>query len=45
MTGIVLSIILIFGLPGGPSGDFNDTTATSDSVTSSQSTDTGKRAK
>lgn len=36
MTGLVLSIIIIFGLPGGPTGDFNDMGATDDSVTASQ---------
>jgi hypothetical protein len=45
MTGIILSIILILGMPGGPTGDFNDTGATADSATVSQSTTPVKRAK
>ena len=45
MTGIVLSIILIFGLPGGPTNDFNESTAVDQPVTASQSTNTGQRKK
>jgi len=41
MLGIVLSIIVILGLPGGPTGDFNDVGGTDNSVTTtSQSVDT-----
>ena len=45
MTGIVLSIIIILGMSGGPTGDFNDTGATADSGTVTQSTQNVKRAK
>jgi hypothetical protein len=40
MTGIVLSIILILGMAGGPTGDFNNTTATDGSVTTTTTQDT-----
>jgi hypothetical protein len=36
MTEILLSIILLFGMPGGPTNDFNDTSATNEPVTTSQ---------
>ena len=36
MTEILLSIILLFGLPGGPTNDFNDVGATDEPVTTSQ---------
>ena len=46
---ILLSLILILGGAQGPSGDFDESTATSDSVTTSQttatSTDTVKPSK
>jgi hypothetical protein len=44
MTGIVLSIIIILGMAGGPTGDFN-TGATDGSATTTQSSSTAKHAK
>ena len=38
MTGIIISIILILGGVGGPTGDFNDGTAVDQPVATSTAT-------
>jgi hypothetical protein len=45
MTGIILSIILILGGAGGPTGDFNDANAVDQPVATSESTTTVQRKK
>ena len=45
MTGIILSIILILGGVGGPTGDFNSATAVDQPVATSDSTASVQRKK
>lgn len=45
MTGIILSIILILGGTGGPTGDFDQATSSDQPVATSQSTTKAPRGK
>ena len=45
MTGIILSIILILGGAGGPTGDFNDANAVAQPAATSQSTTNVRHSK
>lgn len=45
MTGIILSIILVLGGVGAPTGDFDQATASDEPVATSQSTTKAPRSK